>query len=269
MMMTRHTLCGLMAALLSLATGAVHAQDNLIVNGTFGSPGPASLDNWTAGPAVFPGGGLAFFVGSPGSSSTLSQSVSTTAGVEHTLSFDYGKGGDWFRSTSINAAVYLASNPTTPIAQTGFLNPGLAEPGTDITDFFPASLTFTPAEGDIVVKFTSQLYATRVFPLIGNVVLTAEISDTDGYGIPDDEDACPDSDLSFTVVIDGNDSGVFNDLFDDGCTISDLISQCYWMSENHGEFMSCVSDLTNWLKAEGIISGKEKGAITKAAAKAF
>lgn len=100
-------------------------------------------------------------------------------------------------------------------------------------------------------------------------VFESSVVDTDGDGIADDDDACPNSDLSLTVVIDGIDTGVFNDLFDDGCTISDLISQCYWMSENHGEFMSCVANLTNSLKAEGIISGKEKGAITKAAAKAF
>jgi Tfp pilus assembly protein FimT len=36
----------------------------------------------------------------------------------------------------------------------------------------------------------------------------------------------------------------------------------------HGQFVRCISDLTNELKKAGIISGKEKGAIQSLAAKA-
>ncbi len=99
-------------------------------------------------------------------------------------------------------------------------------------------------------------------------VFTAAPEDTDGDGIPDDEDACPYSDLSDTVVIDGWDSGVENVLLEDGCTISDLISECADEADNHGEFVSAVSHTTNSLKKEGIISGKDKGKIQKCAAKA-
>ena len=35
----------------------------------------------------------------------------------------------------------------------------------------------------------------------------------------------------------------------------------------HGNFVSCVSHLTNDLKKAGIISGKEKGAIQRCAAR--
>lgn len=59
------------------------------------------------------------------------------------------------------------------------------------------------------------------------------VLDSDGDGIPDDEDACSDSDLSATVVIDSCDSGVENQLFDDGCTISDLIEECADDVSNH------------------------------------
>ena len=57
-------------------------------------------------------------------------------------------------------------------------------------------------------------------------------------------------------------------LLEDGCTISDLISKCADDADNHGEFVSCVSHTTNYLKKDGIISGKEKGKIQKCAAKA-
>jgi hypothetical protein len=94
------------------------------------------------------------------------------------------------------------------------------------------------------------------------------IEDTDGDGIPDDEDACPDSDLNATVVIDGCDSGVENVLLEDGCTISDLILECADNAKNHGKFIRCVSHLTRDLKRQGIITRKQKRAIRRCAVKA-
>lgn len=90
--------------------------------------------------------------------------------------------------------------------------------------------------------------------------------DTDGDGIPDDEDDCVNSDLSATIVIDGCDSGVTNTLFDTGCTMSDLIAECAAEAKNHGAFVSCVAHLTNSWKKAGLITGKEKGKIQSCAA---
>ena len=95
-----------------------------------------------------------------------------------------------------------------------------------------------------------------------------KIEDQDGDGIPDGEDACPNSNLSSTVVIDGCDSGVTNHLLEGGCTISDLIAECAAGANNHGQFVSCVSHLTNGLKKDGVITGMEKGAIESCAAQA-
>jgi hypothetical protein len=92
--------------------------------------------------------------------------------------------------------------------------------------------------------------------------------DTDGDGVLDDEDACSSSDLSDTVAIDDCDSGVENVLIEDGCTISDLISQCADYANNHCGFVSCVSHTTNDLKKDGIISSKMKGKIQRCAVKA-
>jgi hypothetical protein len=92
--------------------------------------------------------------------------------------------------------------------------------------------------------------------------------DNDGDGIADNEDECPNSDLSATVVIDGCDSGVPNPLFPTGCTISDLIAACSEGASNHGQFVSCVSHMTNDLKKAGTITGQQKGAIQSCAAQA-
>ena len=101
---------------------------------------------------------------------------------------------------------------------------------------------------------------------INQMDLVTAPADSDGDGIPDDEDACPDSDLADTIVIDDCDSGVFNLLFDDGCTMSDLIAECAEDAANHGQFVSCVSQLTNEWKSAGLINGHEKAMIVVCAA---
>lgn len=90
--------------------------------------------------------------------------------------------------------------------------------------------------------------------------------DSDGDGIADGADACPNSVLAAMVVIDGCDSGVANTLGADGCTISDDIAQCAADAGDHDEFVSCVAHLMNELKNAGVISGKDNGAIQRCAA---
>lgn len=94
------------------------------------------------------------------------------------------------------------------------------------------------------------------------------IDDSDGDGILDDSDSCLDSDISPTVVISGCDSGVTNTVLSEGCSITDLIAECAASAKNHGKFVSCVAHLTNELKKDGVITGKEKGAIQSCAAQA-
>ena len=71
-----------------------------------------------------------------------------------------------------------------------------------------------------------------------------------------------------TVVIDGCDSGVDNTLLPGGGTISDLISACANGASTHGQFVSCVSHVTNDLKKAGTITGQQKSAIQSCAAHA-
>ena len=96
----------------------------------------------------------------------------------------------------------------------------------------------------------------------------AAVLDKDKDGVPDTEDKCLDSDLSATVIIDKCDSGVTNQLFSNGCTISDRITACAKSARNHGRFVSCVSQFTNNLMKTEVITGKGKGAIQNCAAKA-
>jgi hypothetical protein len=188
---TRNALCGLTTGLLLLASGAGAGAQNLIQNGSFESPAlspgasvPSLGSPWVQ---TTPGDFTATFDATTGTlhngliansvgenvalcgGAPIYQAVSTTAGVPHTLTFLYGKGGDFFRNTGTNAAVYLASNPSVPIAQTGFLFPPATDFGTD--RLFPATLTFTPAQGNIIVKFFNSS-SRRTFGWLDNVVLT-------------------------------------------------------------------------------------------------
>lgn len=92
--------------------------------------------------------------------------------------------------------------------------------------------------------------------------------DSDGDGINDDIDAFPNSDVSPTLVLGGQNTDVPNLVFPDGSTMADQISMIALQSSNHGGFSSEVSHLTNdWAKS-GLITKQDKGTIQKAVAAA-
>lgn len=88
--------------------------------------------------------------------------------------------------------------------------------------------------------------------------------DSDGDGVADADDSCQDSDMSETVKIGECETGVSNEMIDDGCNITDLINKCA-NDATHGEFMKCVNAVTNKLVKDKVITGKEKGKIIKCA----
>jgi len=79
-------------------------------------------------------------------------------------------------------------------------------------------------------------------------------------------DQCLGSNLGPIVVIGGQDTGVPNTFFSNGCTIRDLVDKCEAGAKNHGGFVSCVSHLGEALVAAGVISDEQKDAIQRAAA---
>lgn len=90
--------------------------------------------------------------------------------------------------------------------------------------------------------------------------------DLDGDGFLDDCDACLDSDLSESVVINECPTGVHNGLLDDGCTMNDLLADCSLNAHNHGQFTSCVARLANEWRRNGLLSGKAVGGLSRCAA---
>ena len=92
--------------------------------------------------------------------------------------------------------------------------------------------------------------------------------DADGDSVPDGVDQCADSNLGEFLTIDGCETGVPNFIFENGCTLMDLTQECADGAQTHGDFVSCISHLANELKSSGLISGREKGAIQRCAARA-
>lgn len=91
--------------------------------------------------------------------------------------------------------------------------------------------------------------------------------DADGDGVADDEDCNPNSNLSPTIVLCNRNTGVPNTVFENGCSMADLIAQLAASASNHGSFTSAVAHLTNQWVLDGLITGQQKGAIQSAAAR--
>jgi hypothetical protein len=91
--------------------------------------------------------------------------------------------------------------------------------------------------------------------------------DSDGDGIPDDQDACPDSIMGDTVVIGDCDSGVVNLLFPDGCTLADLVQARADGAKNHGQFVRAVVDLSRNLQKSGVLTQRDAVKLGRCAAR--
>lgn len=90
---------------------------------------------------------------------------------------------------------------------------------------------------------------------------THAVLDSDGDHVCDADDSCPQSDLDATIVIGTCDTGVANQLLDNGCTMSDQIEACQQSAFVHGMFARCVAHLAGDWRSAGLITGGEKGKI--------
>ncbi len=145
---------------------------------------------------------------------------------------------------------------------------GTAADGTSGTSTFTFRIGAQPDEQlpwngliDEVEVFDRALSASEIQSIFnaGSAGKCKDI-DTDGDGIDDDDDSCPDSDLGETIIIDGVDAGVDNELLEDGCTIADLIDVLLADDPSTADVVHFLVAL----KKDGIISGKDMGAILKA-----
>ena len=145
--------------------------------------------------------------------------------------------------------------------------PSLVAPGSSVSHYDTIASRNLLMEPAINADLTHKLKAPDDLTL----ELLRDIgwfADKDLDGVADGGDCEASSNLSPTIVIGGENTGVANMLFSTGCTTSDLIAHIAAGAKNHGQFVSGVSHLTNDLKEQGLISGAEKGAIQSAAAHA-
>jgi hypothetical protein len=91
---------------------------------------------------------------------------------------------------------------------------------------------------------------------------------SDQDGVPDGVDHCIASDTRQTVMIDGGDTGVTNVVRPDGCTVSDVVSQCAAGAKNHGDYVSCVAQVSDALKSSAFLNVTDHGKIQSCAARA-
>ncbi len=292
---TSTALCGLiLSGLLVTLAASANTTPVIIPNFSFESPvttGATFINPW-------PGPGFAGVFISPG----FGQGASPTDGnqiaflnadfgrIFRTLTDTFQAGNDYMLSVDVSAR----SGPGTDSMRMVLYQGTISGPGDLNASNIIADATLSGASGVVADQFnTFSVTATPAdisaagaigqpigigfFGLnsgsgtsdfdLDNVRLLACSVDSDGDGVFDDVDVCPDSIVSDTVVIEDCDSGVENIVFDDGCTLADLVQLCADEAKNHGDFVSCVAKLANGLKKGGVLSGKEAGKLTSCAAK--
>jgi PA domain len=90
--------------------------------------------------------------------------------------------------------------------------------------------------------------------------------DSDLDGVANDLDREATSDFTPTIVIGGIDTGVPNQLLDDGNTMSDVIADAAAAARNHRQFVGAVTNLAEGWRQESLNTQAQKDAIVSAAA---
>jgi hypothetical protein len=99
-------------------------------------------------------------------------------------------------------------------------------------------------------------------------VTAEEVLDSDGDGVPDDLDFCPDSIIDTTIKIGDFDTGVNNFIDESGCTLADGISEALVSAasnaKNHGQFIRAMAHYLNELVESELITWDDHGVIMEA-----
>lgn len=97
-----------------------------------------------------------------------------------------------------------------------------------------------------------------------------KLADTDGDGLSDGEDECPNSDFSDFVDVGSGPTTIDNDgigVDESGCTIQDRVNECADSAKNHGQYVSCIVHLANDLHKAGVITKSQRQEMKTGAAK--
>lgn len=93
------------------------------------------------------------------------------------------------------------------------------------------------------------------------------MTDFDGDGWPDDQDACPQSVTTF-VTVGACTTAVPEQIAPNGCSLSDALSAMAGSSANHGIFVSQASHWLNELRSGNAIDNKQRSEIQRCVAQA-
>ena len=93
------------------------------------------------------------------------------------------------------------------------------------------------------------------------------MTDFDGDGLPDDQDACPQSVTTF-VTVGACTTTVPEQVAPNGCSLSDALSAMAGTSANHGLFVSQASQWLNELRSGNAIDNKQRSEIQRCVAAA-
>jgi len=93
-------------------------------------------------------------------------------------------------------------------------------------------------------------------------------TDSDFDGVPDVDDDCIPSVLGGQVDVGSGPTSIANNgVNDHGCSIQDLVNECREHASNHGEYVSCIAELSNDLRKSGAITNKQSAEMKSGAAK--
>lgn len=176
--------------------------------------------------------------------------------------FDFGATQDWDRP-------WMSAEFPVPVSLVaGQYYVVLSAPGLDSGQYYFQSWTGGSSVDMTFADF--GLWNTRkrkVYRLAHQVLGFPPVTDSDGDGIPDDEDAYPNSDTAPTLIIGGVDLGVPNAALGGGATMADVLEATRMGAANAGQAQSRIASLLTTWKNAGLISGRQQGTITSAVAR--
>lgn len=178
------------------------------------------------------------------------------------------RGGIW----SPDALIWL--NPSTTAI---FAGCDLEETLLPTSDFFLTHVVTGVLADGMAVNVTVMTVPSGYSLLFEDVCPQTSSVDTDGDGVDDPLDQCPDSDLRETIWIESLDTGVANLLADEravdefGCSPADyiqaLVETARQESRNHGQLVRTVSQSLKQLERNGLIPPHRHGTLVSCVAR--